>query len=104
MRFFSGLLVVVLATCIVGCGTGGDNGFSEKVKIDVIGTIKTDLQAIEKAGRVGSGMSNLTSNVRILKETDPAKGELLESGLKDIVTLNDPAKVKSKAKELLGVL
>lgn len=104
MRLFSGLLVLALLVSIVGCGTDGDNGFSETVKIDVVGTIKNDLGAIEKSGRVGSGMTNLTNNVTALKKTDPAKGELLEAGLKEIVTLRDPAKVKAKAKELLGAL
>ena len=104
MRLLSGLLVLALMVSIVGCGTDGDNGFSETVKIDVVGTIKNDLGAIEKSGRVGSGMTNLTNNVTALKKTDPAKGELLEAGLKEIVTLRDPAKVKAKAKELLGAL
>lgn len=104
MRFLSGLLVVALMVGIVGCGSGGDNGFSEKVQVDIVGTIRNDLEAIEKSGRVGSGMTNLTGNVQVLKKTDPAKSDLLDAGLKEILALKDPAKVKAKAKELIGKL
>lgn len=104
MRFFSGLMVIALAIVIVGCGTDGDNGFSETVKVDLIGKIKTDLEEIEKAGRAGSGMISLFGSVAVLKKTDPAKADLLEAGLKDIGNLKDPAKVKAKAKELIGAL
>ena len=105
MRF--GLLLVVVCLSVssfVGCGEASNNAFVEKVTMDFGTNIKSDLQAIEKSGRLGSGFPVLLSNVNAMKETNPEKANALKKGLDELMTLQGEAKIKAKATELIKLL
>ncbi len=105
MRF--GLFLVVIGLLVpsfVGCGEAANNSFVEKVDMDFVAVIKKDLEAIEKSGRLGSGFPVLLSNVKALKEKNPAKADEIKKGLDEIMNLQGEAKVKAKAKELIKLL
>ncbi len=51
------------------------NNFEQKVEMDFSAVIKSDLEAISKSGRLGSGYSVLVANVNALKEKDPQKAK-----------------------------
>ena len=102
MRILSAILCVVFATTLVGCG--GTEEVSQKVDVNLKEIIKTDLQAIEKSGRLGSGFTNLKANVNGLKKSDPALGDAIEAGLNELMGVTDAAKIKAKAKEILAKL
>ena len=101
-----GLLVLLslLGSTFVGCGEAANNQFVEKVDMNFVANIKTDLEAIEKSGRLGSGMQVLLSNVKALQEKDPDKGAAIKKGLDDLMNTQGEAKVKAKATELLKLL
>jgi hypothetical protein len=46
----------------------------------------------------------LTSSARTLEKTDPAKAEAVSKGLKELIELQDGAKIKAKAKEIMSKL
>lgn len=105
MRF--GLLLVLAcapASLFVGCGEAKNNAFVEKVEMDFAAVVKSDLQAIEKSGRLGSGMQVLLSNVQALKEKDPGKADAIKKGLDEMMDLHGEDKIKAKAKELIKLL
>jgi len=104
MRFGLLVLLSLFGSTFVGCGQAANNQFIETVEPDLIANIRTDLQAIEKSGRLGSGMGILLSNVRALEKADPDKGAAIKKGLDELANVQGEAKVKAKAKELLKLL
>ena len=104
MRFGLLVLLSLFGSSLIGCGEAKNNQFVEKVDMDFVSNIKTDLEAIEKSGRLGSGMQVLLSNVKALQEKDPDKGAAIKKGIDELMNVQGEAKVKAKAKELLALL
>lgn len=105
MRF--GLLLVLVCLSVssfVGCGEASNNAFVEKVEVDFATNIKSDLEAIKKSGRLGSGFPVLLSNVKAMKDKNPEKADAIKKGLDELMALEGEAKIKAKATELLKLL
>jgi hypothetical protein len=103
----SGWLLVGCLLCtspMVGCTGGSSNDFEQKIDMDFSAVIKSDLEAIAKSGRIGSGYSVLVANVNALKAKDATKGEALQKGLEELIKVQGPDKIKAKAKELIKLL
>lgn len=105
MRLIVCMLCAVLTAGFVGCNSGADN---DEVIVNKdynpITDLKTGLEGIEKSGRIGSGFGSLKGAIIALRKTDAAKADALEKDLNDLAALSDPAKVKAKAKEIIGKL
>lgn len=104
MRIPSVLLTAFILCGFVGCDSGPANVEVQVGNFDAAADLRSGLGAIEKSGRVGSGYNSLTSSARSLEKTDPAKAEAVSKGLKELIELSDPAKIKAKAKEIIGKL
>ncbi|MFO0942106.1 MAG: hypothetical protein U0930_15310 [Pirellulales bacterium] len=105
MRLFACLLCVLSTMTFAGCNTGADNNAVIEIKdYNPINDLRSGLEDIAKSGRLGSGFGSLRSAVTNLKKTDAAKGDAIEKELTELTELSDPAKVKAKAKEILGKL
>ncbi len=105
MRTLACLLCMVLAAGFVGCNSGADN---DEVIVNKdynpITELKSGLEGIEKSGRIGSGFGSLKGAIIDLRKKDAAKADALEKELNELAGLSDPAKVKAKAKEIIGKL
>ncbi len=104
MRFGLLFSLCLCGSTFLGCGEASNNQFVEKVDMDFVANIKTDLAAIEKSGRLGSGMQVLLSNVKALQEKDADKGAAIKKGLDELMSIQGEAKIKAKAKELIKLL
>lgn len=105
MRLVATIVLVCFSLGLVaGCGGPSKNDFVQTVEMDHLANIRKDLEAIAKSGRLGSGFGVLMSNVRDFKKKDAAKGEAIESALKQLQDLDSEAKVKAKAQEILKTL
>jgi hypothetical protein len=103
MRFMIGLLALTLTFGVVGCG-GPSNEFVEQVNFDVNEAIKSDLEGVVKAGRLGSGYGHLKSCVPALTKIDAAKGEAVGKAIEELATIKDSAKLKAKAQQIIDML
>lgn len=106
MRYSLLLLVscFFVGPVLVGCSSKDENEFVQKIDMDFAANIKSDLEAIAKSGRLGSGTQTLLSNVRALVNKDPAKGEAIQNGINELIKLQGEAKIKAKAQELIKML
>ena len=104
MRILSIVLTCLFVFGIAGCGGGPDNNVVLKVDYDAVKSIKDGLETVKTTGRPGSSFSGVMSAARELKATDAAKGEAVEKGLEELLTLKDAAKVKAKAAEIINSL
>lgn len=104
MRVLGVLLGLGFLVGFVGCDSGPANVEVQTGNFDAAADLKKGLESIEKSGRIGSGYNSLTSSARTLEKTDPAKAEAVSKGLKELIELQDGAKIKAKAKEIMGKL
>jgi hypothetical protein len=105
MKLGIGLLCIIFSAVSIGCNSGADNNEVIVNKdYNPITDLKSGLEGIEKSGRLGSGFGSLKGSVIDLRKTDAAKADMLEKELTDLAALSDPAKVKAKAKEIIGKL
>lgn len=104
MKTISRLLMLILVCFAVGCKTGADNDEKMVVNYDPVAELRTGLEGLQKSGRIGSNIGALNSAIRDLKAKDASKGEVLEKEMKALLELQDPAKIKAKAGEMLGKL
>ena len=104
MRWALLLVCLLLTSPIIGCAGGSKNDFEEKIDMDFSANIKSDLEAIVKSGRLGSGMQVLRANITSVKDKDPTKGEALMKGFEELTQAQGPEKIKAKAREMLKLL
>ncbi len=104
MKVISRLLLLIIACLAVGCNTGADNDEKMVVNYDPVAEIRSGLEGLQKTGRIGSNVGALNNAIRDLKAKDASKGEVLEKEMKALLELQDPAKIKAKAGEMLGKL
>jgi len=104
MRIPSVLLGLAFLASFVGCDSGPSNVEVQTGNFDAVADLRKGLESIEKSGRLGSGFNSLTSSTRTLEKTDPAKADAVSKGLKELIEIQDGAKIKAKAKEILGKL
>lgn len=95
----------VIASSVAGCNSSNNNNeVVQTIDMDLSANIKTDLEAIAKSGRLGSGTQTLIANIRGLTKKDPAKGEALKNAMDELIKLQGEAKIKAKAQEMLKLL
>jgi len=90
---------------MTGCGSSNNNNETTvSINMDFAANIKSDLEAIAKSGRLGSGTQTLLSNVRALVKKDPTKGEAIQKAIDELIKTQGEAKIKAKATEILKLL
>jgi len=99
LRYAVPVMFVVL---LLGCS-------SEPPPVDVtppddLSLLKGGLQDIADSGELGSGVDAIPQLLESLKASDSAKGEELTADFAALQGLSDPAKIKAKAKAMLGKL
>ncbi len=99
----TGALCLALAS-VVGCG-----GVPEtKVTVQssaIVENVKKTLTSYAETGKVGSSMTGLESDINGIASSDSATGATLKQGFLELQqVMNEPEKVKAKAKEMLSVL
>ncbi|MEQ1828020.1 MAG: hypothetical protein ABL921_18815 [Pirellula sp.] len=95
--------MIVLSASTVGCGGIKE----EKIPVAnsaIVTNAKKTLQNYEKTGKLDSAITGLESDINGISSTDSAKGEALLKDYRELVGLTDAAKIKEKAKEMLGKL
>lgn len=98
------LVVLILVSSLVGCG----GGLSEEpvtvtppASTEAIKAVLTDLA---KSGEMSSGVMTIETEIEKLRTTDAAKADALKQGYDQLKDLNDPAKIKAKAQEMMSKL
>lgn len=93
---------------IIGVATLGCGGVVEtKIKAEpnaIESSVRRTLEDYEKTGKLGSSLTSLESDINGIKSSDSTKGEALSKDYRELQQLKDPAKIKAKAKEMLGKL
>lgn len=103
MRLTGLCLLLLGSVAFLGCGTATDT--TQKVTPpSATSQIKSTLETYAQSGELDSGMMVVEEEAEKLKESDPAKAETLIKGIEELKSLNDPAKIKAKAKELADSL
>lgn len=100
----AGLISGLLFSGQLGCSGGGNNEIVQAVDVDFVSNIRSDLEAIAKSGRLGSGTQTLMAYARDFAQKDPSKGEPIFQGINELIQLQGEAKIKAKAQELLKLL
>ncbi len=105
MRFKSVLaLVFVSFGLLCGCSSGvKEETIEVKPSNDPLAMPRTIIQRYADGSPMGSEVTSFPSLVTTLRESDPARAEVLEQGLKEIQDAA-PAERQSKAKLLLSKL
>jgi hypothetical protein len=96
---FLAIAVIIFA---VGCGTAKEA--EESVTPAPPPSVKLMLEGVSRSGELGSGAEEIRKSIAKLKETDPAKGNALSADLSALEKMTDRAKIKAKAKEMVGKL
>ncbi len=107
MKFALGLILAVTAFQFTGC-VGASTENSIKVVDDApkgAEGLKKFLTDLSVSGTpVGSGGMVMQSFVDQMGATEADKAKALQPHVDNMMSLNDPAKVKAKAKEMLAIL
>ena len=106
MHVFRILALGLMLVSIVGCG-GGSSEVSVKVAPSPPANelLKTALEELAAKGQpVGSGGMLLQQYVETIGKDDPAKAKALQPHVDSLMSINEPAKVKAKANEMLKLL
>ncbi len=105
-RFGYRLLVLAcflpMISTLNGCGKS-----VETVEVEVnssMDDIKSGLNEIVESGVISSSVEDIRSSVGNLTGDEAAKKDELMTDLDELSGLNDSAKIKAKAKEILGKL
>lgn len=97
------LAVLSLLVVFLGCGDSSTVVEStQPAPEDELRTVLTGL--IESGEPLGSGGMILQDSVQEIREKDPAKADALSSILDDLISEQNPAQLKSKAKAMLEKL
>ncbi|MFN9717499.1 MAG: hypothetical protein ACK58L_02330 [Planctomycetota bacterium] len=92
------LLMSLSLTAIVGCGAA--NIPETAVTPPAAPPVKAMLDDVAKSGELGSGASLIREALEAMKATDAAKADELLKEMTALEGLNDPAKIKAKAKAM----
>ncbi|MFO0922067.1 MAG: hypothetical protein U0905_06200 [Pirellulales bacterium] len=107
MRTIAMFLVGLMVTSMVGCGPKVEE-HSQKVTgaapqgAEALKPILEDLVA--KGTVLGSGGMVIQSYVDQISQKDPEKAKALQKHVDLIISMQEPAKIKAKAKEMLDIL
>ena len=103
-RIFHAAIVALAATVgLVGCNQGTPKVETYDVpEADPVAEAKSILTNYANGMPVTSEVTGFPDLIARVKEKDPAKGEILEKGLKEIEA--NPASARAKANELLPKL
>jgi hypothetical protein len=98
------IATLILLASVVGCGP--DPNDEETVVTPPAATerIKAVLTDLAATGQMNSGIATLSAEINALRESDPAKADALQKGYEELSTLNNPAQIQAKAKEMLSKL
>lgn len=95
------LIFGLLCFAAIGCG-------DESVPVEppqTSSTVKVILEDAAETGQpIGSGGGEIQMEIDRIKETDPAKADKLQKQFDDLVSTQNPAQVKAKAKTMLAEL
>jgi hypothetical protein len=89
---------------IAGCNSGSDSKEVIEVQVDFVKDIKDNLKSVADSGRLGSGMSSVASSIRQIEKTDPSKAASIKKAVDELTALQDPNKLKAKAKQIIASL
>lgn len=105
MRFMSVLAIVFVSFgLLTGCSSGvKEETIEVKPSNDPLAMPRTVVQRYAEGQPLGSEVTSFPSLVETLRETDPARADVLEQGLKEIQDAAPSAR-QSKAKSLLSKL
>jgi hypothetical protein len=106
MRIARFLVLACTLGFMVGCGGEKENVVVVDGKLPgPAELIKKTLEETASSGApIGSGGFNLQTWADQMAATDPEKSKVLLQGINELSALQDAAKIKAKAKELLGKL
>jgi hypothetical protein len=97
-------IALLLAAFVVGCGSDANDAeitVTPSPATDNIRAVLTDLAA---TGQMNSGVGSLSADIGALRDTDPAKADALQKDYDALTTLQNPAQIQAKAKEMLSKL
>jgi hypothetical protein len=98
-------IALLLAAFVVGCGADpNDEAITVTNRPPATENIKAVLTDLAATGQMNSGVANLSAEIGALRETDPAKADALQKGYDELTTLQNPAQIQAKAKEMLSKL
>jgi hypothetical protein len=98
---------MVIGACSLAFSGCGGGPVDEKIPVAVSAieaSAKRTLEEFEKTGKLGSGLTGLESDINGIKTSNPAKAEDLMNSFRELQGLQDAAKIKAKAKEMIGKL
>ena len=96
------MFIVLWVIVLAGCG-GGEAGTRVQPPAPPQ-MAKAALEEIAANGALSSSVEVLQQQLEVLKETEPAKANELLADYNELITLSDPAAIKSKAKAMAGKL
>ena len=96
------LCVALVALTFSGCGPGSTE--VQPIAVSPKDMLKANLQSPAETGTLGSEMVVIEENIEKLAAEDAAKADVLRADLEELKKANNPSKVKSKAKEMIGKL
>ncbi len=97
------VLVISFAGTIVGCG-GPKVTEVEVQQSTAVDDIKKGLEGIAESGVIDSSVEDVRNSIGRFGQEDKAKGDELMKDVDELSGLTDSAKIKAKAKEMLGKL
>jgi len=107
MKFVFGLILSVSVLQFAGCGGASTENASVVTDVAPTGVegLKKFLTDLAASGTpVGSGGMVMQTYVDQMKDTDAAKAKSLQPLVDSMMSMNESAKIKAKAKEMLAIL
>lgn len=105
MKFAKTVAVLVLSLVIAGCNSGPEDNPVDVVPPSAVESLRTGLTQLAETGQsIGSGAQTFQQYIEEIKKTDSAKAAKLQEGLDALMPLQDSAKIKAKAKEMISNL
>jgi hypothetical protein len=98
------ILIALLLSSIVGCGAVTDDQPKTVTPPSSTEAIKAVLNDLAQTGQMSSGVMTLETEIEKLRPTDAAKADKLKQDYEQLKTLNNPAQIQAKAKEMLTKL
>jgi hypothetical protein len=97
-------IAVLMAAFAVGCGANPNDAEITVTRPPATENIKAVLTDLAATGQMNSGVMTLSAEIGALRETDPAKADALQKDYDALTTLQNPAQIQAKAKEMLSKL
>lgn len=103
MKKLQALLSIVMVSAVL-CGCDPGSTEVQPIAVSVKDVLKANLQSPADTGALGSELTVIEENIGKLATEDAAKADALKKDLEELKKANNAAKIKSKAKEMIGKL